>query len=86
MMGSILNAGLSALGGLNSNSSNKALEASEAAMKKMEDTAAKTTAMNAQAQSTKMMTDTINGISSAYQDSATKAQNAAQQSGKSINY
>ncbi|WP_251010237.1 ATP-dependent helicase HrpA [Pseudomonas fluorescens] len=55
-------------------------------MTKMDATAAATTTMNAEAQSNKMMTDTVNGIASAYQDSATKAQNAAQQTGKAINY
>ncbi|BAP46087.1 ATP-dependent helicase HrpA [Pseudomonas baetica] len=62
------------------------LGASMAAMTKMDATAAATTTMNAEAQSNKMMTDTVNGIASAYQDSATKAQNAAQQTGKAINY
>lgn len=62
------------------------LAASMAAQQQMDATAAATTTMNAQAQSTKMITDTINGIASAYQDSATKAQNAAQQTGKTINY
>ncbi|RMQ45855.1 Hrp pili protein [Pseudomonas cichorii] len=62
------------------------LGASMAAMTKMDATAAATTTMNAEAQSNKMQTDTINGIASAYQDSATKAQNAAQQTGKAINY
>ncbi|GFM81910.1 hypothetical protein PSCICN_26020 [Pseudomonas cichorii] len=62
------------------------LGASMSAMTMMDQTAAATTMMNAQAQSTKMQTDTINGIASAYQDSATKAQNAAQQTGKAINY
>ncbi|MGN7738570.1 ATP-dependent helicase HrpA [Pseudomonas sp. 22526] len=62
------------------------LAASMAAQQQMDQTSAATTTMNAQAQSQKMMTDTINGIASAYQDSATKAQNAAQQTGKSINY
>ncbi|MCV4282468.1 ATP-dependent helicase HrpA [Pseudomonas capsici] len=62
------------------------LGASMSAMTMMDQTAAATTMMNAQAQSNKMQTDTINGIASAYQDSATKAQNAAQQTGKAINY
>lgn len=62
------------------------LGASMAAQQMMDKTTAATTMMNAQAQSQKMMTDTINGITSAYQDSATKAQNAAQQTGKAINY
>ncbi|MFJ4143899.1 ATP-dependent helicase HrpA [Pseudomonas sp. NPDC089734] len=62
------------------------LGASMSAMTMMDQTAAATTMMNAEAQSNKMQTDTINGIASAYQDSATKAQNAAQQTGKAINY
>lgn len=62
------------------------LGASMSAMTMMDQTAAATTMMNAEAQSNKMKTDTINGIASAYQDSATKAQNAAQQTGKAINY
>ncbi|AHF67035.1 MULTISPECIES: hypothetical protein [Pseudomonas] len=62
------------------------LGASMSAMTLMDSTAAATTMMNAEAQSNKMQTDTINGIASAYQDSATKAQNAAQQTGKAINY
>ncbi|MBI6854914.1 ATP-dependent helicase HrpA [Pseudomonas cichorii] len=62
------------------------LGASMSAMTMMDQTAAATTMMNATAQSNKMMTDTVNGIASAYQDSATKAQNAAQQTGKAINY
>lgn len=63
-----------------------ALGAALAAQQQMNMTASATTLMNAQAQSTKMVVDTINGISSAFQDSATKAQNAAQQTGKSIQY
>ncbi|OEC32657.1 hypothetical protein SAMN05216600_105158 [Pseudomonas cuatrocienegasensis] len=62
------------------------LGASMSAMTMMDSTAAATTMMNAEAQSNKMQADTINGIASAYQDSATKAQNAAQQTGKAINY
>ncbi|MBX8496239.1 ATP-dependent helicase HrpA [Pseudomonas cichorii] len=62
------------------------LGASMSAMTLMDSTAAATTMMNAQAQSTKMQTDTINGIASAYQDSATKSQNASLNTAKAINY
>ncbi|AGN86381.1 hypothetical protein H650_14925 [Enterobacter sp. R4-368] len=47
---------------------------------------AATTMMNAQAQSAKMITDTINGITSSLIDSSTKAQNSMQQAGKAIQY
>ncbi|WP_368665200.1 hypothetical protein [Pseudomonas sp. R16(2017)] len=74
------------LSGVDTMAGTASLGASMAAMQQMDATAAATTTMNAQAQSNKMMTDTVNGIASAYQDSATKAQNAAQQTGKAINY
>jgi hypothetical protein len=62
------------------------LAASMAAMEKMDQTAAMTTAMNAEFQTQKMMTDTLNAIANGQVDSANKAVNAATQSGKSIQY
>lgn len=62
------------------------LQASIDAMKQLDSTAAATTKLNAQAQSDKMKTDTINGIMNGYVDSASKATNAATTASKSINY
>ena len=64
----------------------EALAASMAAMEKMDQTAAMTTMMNAEFQSQKMVTDTVNAIANGQVDSANKAINAATQSGKSIQY
>lgn len=62
------------------------LGASIAAMTQMDAVSAATTMLNAQAQSAKMVTDTINGITSSFVDSSTKAQNSMQQAGKAIQY
>ena len=62
------------------------LAASMAAMEKMDQMSAQTTAMNAEFQSQKMMTDTVNAIANGQVDSANKAINAATQSGKAIQY
>ncbi|MCX8956575.1 ATP-dependent helicase HrpA [Erwinia psidii] len=62
------------------------LGSSLASMQLLDSVSAATTAMNAAAQSTKMITDTINGITSSFVDSATKAQNSMQQAGKAIQY
>ncbi|PPC77028.1 ATP-dependent helicase HrpA [Pokkaliibacter plantistimulans] len=62
------------------------LQASQDALKQLDQTSAETTKMNAAAQSQKMKTDTINSIMNGYVDSANKANNAATQSGKAINY
>jgi hypothetical protein len=62
------------------------LAASQSAMQMMDQVSAQTTTMNAAAQSQKMMTDTINSIANGRVDSASKANNAATQSGKAINY
>lgn len=62
------------------------LGASMAAMQQMDQVSAATTMMNAQAQSAKMMTDTINGIASSFVDSSNKAHNAMQQAGKGIQF
>ncbi|SHO56778.1 hypothetical protein [Vibrio quintilis] len=71
--------GMSGLGGAG-------LAASESALRILDETSAQTTMMNATAQADKMNTDTINSIMSGYTDSANKANNAATQSGKAINY
>ena len=60
--------------------------ASLASMTQLDAVSAATTMINAQAQSAKMITDTINGITSSFIDSSTKAQNAMQQAGKAIQY
>ncbi|PDO83506.1 hypothetical protein DFO56_11567 [Kosakonia sp. AG348] len=60
--------------------------ASLASMGQLDMVSAATTMMNAQAQSAKMITDTINGITSSLIDSSTKAQNSMQQAGKAIQY
>lgn len=62
------------------------LQASQDALQMLDKTSAETTKMNAEAQSKKMKTDTINSIMNGYVDSANKANNAATQSGKAINY
>lgn len=62
------------------------LGASQQAMEMLDKTAAKTTMMNATAQAQKMQTDTTNSIMNGYVDSGNKANNAATQSGKAINY
>jgi hypothetical protein len=62
------------------------LAASEASLKMLDQTSAQTTMMNAAAQSQKMKADTVNSIMNGYVDSANKANNAATQSGKAINY
>ncbi len=64
----------------------EALQASLAAMEKMDQTAAMTTAMNAEFQSQKMVTDTVNAIMDGQADSANKSINAAVEAGKSIQY
>lgn len=64
----------------------EALEASMAAMQKMDETAAMTTAMNAEFQSQKMVSDTVNAIMEGQTDSANKSINAAVESGKQIQY
>lgn len=63
-----------------------ALAASMAAMEKMEQTSAMTTMMNAEFQSQKMVSDTVNAIANGQADSANKAINAAVQTGKAIQY
>ncbi|WP_219703115.1 hypothetical protein [Marinomonas lutimaris] len=73
---------LSALGGIGGSG----LQASQDALQMLDKTSAETTKMNAQAQSDKMKTDTVNSIMNGYVDSANKANNAATQSGKAINY
>lgn len=62
------------------------LAASLAAMKQMDATSALTTKMNADFQSKKMMTDTVNSIMNSTVDSANKSLNAATESGKAIRY
>ena len=62
------------------------LQASKDALALMDQTSAQTTRMNAAAQSEKMKTDTVNSIMNGYVDSANKANNAATQSSKAINY
>ena len=62
------------------------LQASQDALQMLDKTSAETTKMNAEAQSKKMKTDTINSIMNGYVDSANKANNAATQSGNAINY
>ncbi len=62
------------------------LAASMAAMEKMDKMSAQTTMMNAEFQSQKMMTDTVNAIANGQADSANKAINAATQTGKAIQY
>ncbi|PXF32320.1 ATP-dependent helicase HrpA [Pokkaliibacter plantistimulans] len=62
------------------------LQASQDALQLLDKTSAETTKMNAAAQSDKMKTDTVNSIMNGYVDSANKANNAATQSGKAINY
>ena len=64
----------------------ESLAASMAAMEQMDQTAAMTTQMNAEFQSQKMVTDTVNAIANGQVDSANKAINAATQSGKAIQY
>jgi hypothetical protein len=73
---------LSGLGGMGGSG----LKASQDALQLLDKTSAETTKMNAQAQSDKMKTDTVNSIMNGYVDSANKANNAATQSGKAINY
>lgn len=73
---------LSGLGGMGGSG----LQASQDALQLLDKTSAETTKMNAQAQSDKMKTDTVNSIMNGYVDSANKANNAATQSGKAINY
>ena len=62
------------------------LAASQSALQMLDQTSAQTTMMNATAQAQKMQTDTVNSIMNGYVDSANKANNAATQSGKAINY
>ncbi|MCA2016944.1 hypothetical protein LDJ79_12535 [Vibrio tritonius] len=62
------------------------LAASQSALAMLDQTSAQTTMMNAAAQSQKMQADTVNSIMNGYVDSANKANNAATQSGKAINY
>ena len=62
------------------------LEASMAAMEKLDKTMAETTAMQAEAQDKKMRTDANNAIMSGQVDSASKATNAMNKSSKSIQY
>ncbi|MBF8999081.1 MULTISPECIES: ATP-dependent helicase HrpA [Vibrio] len=62
------------------------LAASQSALTMLDQTSAQTTMMNATAQAQKMQTDTVNSIMNGYVDSANKANNAATQSGKAINY
>lgn len=62
------------------------LAASQQAMEMLDQTTAKTTMMNATAQAQKMNADTVNSIMNGYVDSGNKANNAATQSGKAINY
>ncbi|MFT0182975.1 MULTISPECIES: ATP-dependent helicase HrpA [unclassified Pseudomonas] len=62
------------------------LGASMAAMQQLDATSAATTAMNAKAQSTKMVTDTVNSISQGAVDSATKATSGMTEAAKSIRY
>ncbi|MGR2741029.1 hypothetical protein ACUY1T_21485 [Billgrantia sp. Q4P2] len=76
---------LSALGGAGG-AGGAGLAASQQALQMMDQTSAETTMMNAQAQSQKMKADTVNSIANGYVDSASKANNAATQSGKAINY
>ncbi|MHA6494956.1 ATP-dependent helicase HrpA [Pseudomonas borbori] len=62
------------------------MAASTAAMAQMDATSAATTTMNAQFQSQKMITDTMNSIMQGAVDSGNKALNAASESGKAIRY
>ncbi len=73
---------MSILGGLGG----AGLAASQQALQMLDQTSAQTTMMNAQAQSQKMQADTVSSIMNSYVDSANKANNAATQSGKAINY
>ncbi|MFP8968061.1 hypothetical protein ACKC9G_15880 [Pokkaliibacter sp. CJK22405] len=77
---------LGTLGSIGSLGSSKSLEASQDAMQQMDEASATATKMNAQFQSQKMITDTVNSIANGMVDSASKANNAATQSGKAINY
>lgn len=68
------------------NMGGEALQASQESLQMLDQVSAQTTRMNAQAQAQKLQTDTINSIMNGYVDSANKANNAATQSGKAINY
>lgn len=73
---------MNGIGGNNSQS----VQASYAAMQKMDETMAQTTTMKAEADSNKLINDTMNSIMNGAMDSATKAGNAATKTAKSIQY
>ncbi|MCJ8346688.1 ATP-dependent helicase HrpA [bacterium] len=62
------------------------LQASMAAMQKMDETSAMTTMLKSEADSSKMINDTANSITDGAMDSANKAGNAFTKAAKAVQY
>lgn len=74
------------MNGMNGVGGSQSVQASYDAMQKMDRTMAQTTTIKAEADSMKLINDTMNSIIDGAMDSATKSGNAATKTAKSIQY